>query len=161
MKKVHRKSIKIELALFFFPYPWSLPDFISGFYGIQISFFPEKVIEWLEFFHVHWNWLINIPSKLTEIWNSPMLHKLQNKPKIGTFHNRKYGPVLLASYKVALFLEHFNRHRLKCFVHHATFHVESSLLAFSIVYFEWLWIFDSWWNLEFQRPAAFFMKQLT
>ena len=59
----------------------------------------------------------------------------------------------LASCKVASLSEHFNRHSLKCSVHHNIFQMASSLLAFSIVLYDgWMWRKEEqlfWINFQF------------
>ena len=71
-------------------------------------------------------------SILRTVTNCAAWIQLGRNEICSALHSRKYGPGS-ASCKVALFSERFNHHRLKCSVHHATFHEASSLFAFFTV----------------------------
>ena len=71
--------------------------------------------------------------------------------KIGSEHQQdRSGNIMVspekASLKVAWFSNHFNCHRLKCFMHHTTSQESSLLITFSTVH--WLWLSDSFYLHE-------------
>ena len=116
--------------------------------------------------HLEYNSFENVSNEPTSLWQTPI--KLLNMVSVIKFchkklvpwnHSylkfalvrfRKYGPGL-ASCKVARFSEHFIHHRLKCSVHHLTFHERLKDLSLSI-HIPWInervW-FVNWFSVYF------------